>query len=286
MNEYKDYDLDLVSVDTKKLIKDNYFDNAVVKLSNMIARGTTIWTLKQQKLFLMALSKIDTINNNNEVILPIKDIADKLGVDSKNRSKLEVDFDNLVNDGFKELMTNTNLSLYSKNSKKKWIHAQLITTIIRDEDKIKICFNQYFMPILAEVKKNYTFLEIDNIVLFRHKATYNLYIYLKSWFDYQKSDRVQKIAKKEIAHIFGLEEDEYWRNYGTDKAKFNWGGFEKRCLNIAKDEINELNKKGLCDLCIIEIQKIKEGANVLGYDIYYTLTDKDGYRMYPKMIGE
>ena len=55
-----------------------------VVMDNLLARATTKWTLEETKLFLLAVSKIQEIDEKNEVKLNKKEVMNYLEMDPRN----------------------------------------------------------------------------------------------------------------------------------------------------------------------------------------------------------
>lgn len=54
----------------KYSLNENMFNDALVVISNLIARATTKWTLEETKLFLCSVSQIKTRDKENWVTMP------------------------------------------------------------------------------------------------------------------------------------------------------------------------------------------------------------------------
>lgn len=252
--------------DKGNLMPENYFNDALIVMSNLIARASTKWSLEETKLFLCAVSKIKTRDEECWVQLPKKDLSDKLGIDATNRSKLREKFKKVASKSWIELDGPT---------EDEWADGFVITGAKSDKKNVYVKFEKTYLPLLDQLSSHFTEFYLDQVKGFRHLSTYNLYVYLNSWFDPNYAVQNKKIAKKELAKIFNLKPDDYWRNYGTDKARFHWSDFEKRCLDPA---INEINNSISCGLYIDSYEKVKPGKYVLGYDIHYSFTDSEGFR--------
>lgn len=259
-------------IDEKMLIKSNIFDNALVVISNLIARASTKWTLEETKLFLCAVSKIKTRDKENWVTLPKKDIAEKLGIDHTNRPKMREMFKRVVIKSYVQLDGKLDGAI---GNEIEFLDGVLLTNLKSTKQTISVKFNDAFLPLLDHLSSHFTEFYIDYIKDFKHLSSFNLYVFLCSWHNPDYLIQNKKIAKSELPKIFNLKEDDYWRNFGTDKARFHWGDFEKRCLNPAIEEINNLSS---CDMHIDSCEKIKQGKIVLGYDIKYSFVDENGYR--------
>lgn len=248
----------------------NTLDNALVVISNLIARATTKWTLEETKLFLCAVSRIQTRDKDNWVTLSKRDIADKLNIDSKNQNKLRETFKKVVLKSYVQ---------FDGETEDEWLDGVLLTNVKSTKKEISVKFNETYLPLLDQLSSHFTEFYLEYVKDFTHLSSYNLYVYLCSWHDPDYLIQNRKIAKRELSQIFNLKETDYWRNFGTEKAKFDWALFEKYVLNPAIEEINRLNAEGKCDMYIDSCVKIKKTARqVLGYDIKFSFTDKDGYR--------
>ena len=78
----------------------NSLDNALVVVSNLIARATTKWTLEETKMFLCMVSKVKTRDKDNWVTVSKKDLAEKLGIDATNKPKMREMFRKMVSKSF------------------------------------------------------------------------------------------------------------------------------------------------------------------------------------------
>lgn len=246
-------------------LSENMFNDALVVISNLIARASTKWTLEETKLFLCSVSQIKTRDKENWVTMPKKDIAEKLEIDPTNRSKMR--------EMFKRVMLKSYIQIDGE-TEDEWDDGFLITQIRSTKKNISVRFNDMYIPLLDQLSSHFTEFYIDYIKDFSRLSSYNLYVYLCSWQDSSYREQHKKIAKKELPKIFNLKEGDYWRNFGKENAKFDWKMFEERVLNTAIKEINELQS---CDMHIISCEKVKKGKFVLGYDIHYAFVDEDGF---------
>lgn len=257
----------VVKTDPKVLKVDNSLDNALVVMSNFIARAVDKWTLEETKAFLCALSQINTTNDLT-VVLSRRDTMKKLGYDPTNGSKLLPLFESMASKSMLEFYEN----------EKNWHFGFLVIDCRNNEDKLEVTFNPKWEMILRDLRRNFTEFYLDQVVEFKHKSSYSLYVWLTSWRDTKCMDQIQKLPKGAIATVFSLTDNQYCRTDSNGSKKFHFGDFEKRCLVPA---ITEINNTPSCDLKILRWERIKDGKVVLGYDFYYTYVDKDGFRKYP-----
>lgn len=267
MKEWNELNGDKIErVDNRSLDLSNTFDDALVVISNLIARATTKWTLEETKLFLCSVSKIKTRDCNNWVTIPKKDILEKLKIDPTNGSKLRQMFERVVKKSFVQLDGPT---------EDDWLDGFLLYQIKSNRKTVSVRFNETYIPLLDHLSSHFTEFYLDYVKDFKRLSSYKLYVYLCSWHDSDYLIQNKKISKAELPKIFGLKEGEYWRNWGKEDARFHWPDFEKRCLNPAIEEINSLKT---CDMYIESCDKIKKGKAVLGYDIRYSFVDENGFR--------
>lgn len=269
MKEWNELDLDKLEKNELKILSNNEFDNALVVISNLIARATTKWTLEETKLFLCSISKIRTRDKDCWVTMSKRDIAEKLDIDPTNRTKMREMFKRMVQKSYVEIDGDGDL---------EYLDGVLLTGIKSTKKEISVRFNDTYMPLLDQLSAHFTEFYLEYVKDFSRLSSYNLYVYLCSWHDPDYLIQNKKVKKSELPKIFNLKESDYWRDYGTEKARFHFADFEKKCLNPAIKEINQLNKEYKCDMCIESCDKIKNGKFVLGYDIRYSFTDKDGFR--------
>ncbi len=259
--------LELVDIERKDKyeLSDNMLNDALIVISNLIARATTRWTLEETKLFLCSVSQIKKRNNENWVTMSKRDIAEKLDIDPTNRAKMR--------EMYKRVMQKSYIQIDGE-TEDDWDDGFLLIQIKSTKKDISVRFNDTYIPLLDQLSTHFTEFYLDYVKDFSRLSSYNLYVYLCSWQDSNYAIQNKKIAKKDLAKVFNLKDGEYWRNYGTDQAKFDFPYFERRVLNPAIQEINELKS---CDMHILSCEKVKKGKFVLGYDIRYCFVGEDGF---------
>ncbi|ETN79358.1 hypothetical protein NECAME_18135 [Necator americanus] len=165
-----------------------------------------------------------------------------------------------------------------------WEDGYLIIKTKSDRYNLYVQFDEYYLPLLHYVKDTlFTKFEVQNLLGLTHKSSYNLYLYLTSWHNANYLLNKHNVSKSELPKVFNLKEGQYWRNWGTDRAKFDWAHFEKRCLWPA---IEDINSNPNCDMSILHCQKIKDPKNmktVLGYTFEWLYQHPDGTQ---KIRGE
>ena len=244
-------------------LSNNMFNDALVVISNLIARATTKWTLEETKMFLCSVSQVKRRDKDNWVAMSKREILEKLDINPDNGTCLR--------QTFKKMMQKSYIQL---GDDEKWDDGFLFTRVRSDKKNIYIRFEETYLPLLDQLSSHFTDFYLDYVKDFTRLSSYNLYVYLCSWQDSNYQVQNKKIAKRDLAKVFNLKEGEYWRNYGKENAKFDFPYFERRVLNPAIEEINNLKT---CDMHILSCDKVKKGKFVLGYDIHYTFVDEEGF---------
>lgn len=272
MHNWNGFDPDKIEKkDIRELSADNMLDDALVVMSNLIARATTKWSLEETKMFLCTISKIKTRDENNWVTLKKTDIQEKLGITPQNGSWMR--------EKFKSMMTKSYVQFDGRNDTGLEWHDGFVMYEVKSTKKtISVKFNETYLPFLDQLSNHFTEFYLDYVKDFTRLSSYNLYVFLCSWHDPDYLVQKKQISKSELPKIFNLKEGEYWRNYGKENARFHWADFEKWCLNPAIDEIKKLSAERKCDMLIESCDKVKKGKAVLGYDIRYSFIGKDGFR--------
>lgn len=263
------YELD--ELDTKPIKRElkyqNSLDDALVVISNLIARATTKWSLEETKMFLCAVSQIKTRDAQNWVTISKTDLAEKLNIDATNKPKMREMFRKMVEKSFVN---------FDGESEHDWMSGVLLISMKSTKKDISIQFNPNYITQLDQLSSHFTEFYLEYVMDFKHLASYKLYVYLVSWAKYIIGEPEREIIPKNKIHqIFGLKESDYWRDYGKENARFHFADFEKYCLNPAIKEINELKS---CDMHILSCEKKKKGKFVLGYEVEYCFVNEEGQR--------
>lgn len=246
----------------------NSLDEALVVVSNIIARATTKWTLEETKMFLCMVSKIKTRDEDNWVTISKKDLSEKLGIAASNKSKMREMFRKMVSKSFID---------FDGIKEDDWMSGVLLISIKSTKKDISVQFNPTYLPLLDHLSSHFTEFYLDSILGFRHMSSYKLYIYLASWAKGVVGVTEKELVPKSKLHkVFGLSDSDYWRNWGQENVKFDWANFEKFVLTPAIKEINKLQS---CDMNILKCQKAKDGKTVLGYEIEYVMTSPNASKV-------
>lgn len=246
------------------VINDEYYKT--VTLSNQLARALSNWTLEEMKIFFYLLSYIDQFDGLHVILDKRKTMA-VLGYASNNGVRFK--------NNFLSMMKKSDVQLFNFESDNYFKVAMLVIEVEFNGNDINVTFNPNYKELLTSMKRHYTKLRVGNFVKFKHKSSFNLYLYLKSWIDYNSLVNVQNINSSELAFVFNLTENQYCRVDKYNRKKLHFGDFEKNCLNVAIKEINDTSD---CDIFIQECQKVKDKKSVLGYSLAYCLVDINGNR--------
>ena len=234
--------------------KTNQFDDKLVRMSNALVRKNLNITHRQSKLFMAALSQLDPFGKNDPVIrLNKRDLFEKLGIekDTGRYMIIKKDLRMLVKESFVDLTkTPEDGDWYGKMGV---LFKSLETSYKSPEYQLKV--NEDFLSELQYLKKNYTTMELDEIISFDSLYTHRLYQYICSWND--KGECF--LTTDQLREIFGLEKEDYV----TKEGRFQRYNFEKRTLDVAIEEINEKTK------IRIGCEKFKKGRLVKGYDFFW-----------------
>ena len=119
MHEQK-YELEEQQTKRPILMYPNSLDNALVVVSNLIARATTKWTLEETKMFLCMVSKVKTRDKDNWVTVSKKDFSEKLGIDASNKPKMREMFRRMVSKSFID---------FDGKTEEEWMSGVLLISI-------------------------------------------------------------------------------------------------------------------------------------------------------------
>lgn len=241
---------------TKQKSVQNEYDNALAVMSNTLARAQTHWNAEETKIMLYAVSQFNKRDKDNWISLNKADLMQKLGYGDN--------FTYLRNRAI-SMMKKAIISFDGPTSA-IWDDGFMFTRVKSTRKLLKIRFNDGYDELLEQLTSHFTEYYLDNLMDLQSKHALSLYMYLSSWFNSNVFEQHTELYKNDLKSIFNLSDNDYWRNYGTDKAKFHWSDFEKYCLNKAIDEINNSNK---CDIRITNCIKLKKHAMVTGYEIIW-----------------
>lgn len=251
--------------DEIKKMEHNELENALVVMSNTLARKQTLWSVRETKLFYSALSQIKTRDESNFVKLKKKDLIHKLKIDKRDTNKLRAMFQEVMKKSFVK---------FDGVTEEEWHDGFLIVEAKTTRNDVYVRFNDTFLPLLDQLENHFTMFELDNVAHFKSKYSILLFQNLKSWANPDYFVKNKKYTLAELKKMFEIKEGEYVRKTGVNKGIFDTSNFKKKTLDKAMQEINaDIIKSGMC---IREIKTIKCNGMVAGYDIYFCLINEKG----------
>lgn len=279
MKDFKFEEIEMEYFDERDFSK-NSLDNALVVMSNAIARKQTKWSARETKLFLSALSQIKWRNAEDWVTLSKKDIIKKLGMDTRDSNKLRNIFKEVAKKSWVE---------FNGINEDEWQDGFLIVGAKSTRNNVSVHFNKTYLPLLDKLESHFTKYHLDNIAHFKSKHAIILFQNLKSWYNPTTVFTHKKYSLQELKSLFELKEDAYMvkrvnKKTGKENITFDVYTFEKKVLKKAQEEIN--SNPVLSGMHIDEIRKLKtngEKGYVTGYEFIYSLVNEDGSRYYPTL---
>lgn len=249
----------------------NQFENAIITMTNNIARGKSTMNVRELKLFLSALSLVRTRDKNCWIQLNKAELMRKLEIDPRDSTKLE--------DLYNEVKTKSRIT-YRNYEQSESETGDIIRKVRQTKHHLYIRFDEDYIPLLDELDKHFTWFYLDNIACFKSKHAITLFKYLRSWYSDVRPTTTKYIPLDELRFdVFGLSPDAYMVKRRTkDKTStsmiFDIYTFEKKVLNKAIMEINEeKNGSGMR----VEVKKEKsKGGTVQGYNFEFLLINKSG----------
>lgn len=217
------------------VFKKNHGD--IIK-SNHLVEAKYDLSLIEQKLVLMALSKLDVKSSTkNKVSLKVKDFCEMIGSTQDRYAEIR---DVIRNIRKKEIL----VTRYGEDHQIKeelisgWINAAYYSNGVVD-----LSFSEVLMPYLTELKDRYTVYNIMNISHISSKHAIRMYEIMKE-NEFKKNVYFDYIKLKETV-------------CGSDK--FNrYYDFKRRVLIPSKKEISEK-----CDICF-NFEEVKKAKKVIG----------------------
>lgn len=189
----------------------------IVKSNQVIQKSRYHLTIQQQKLILYLISKIRPNDTEfKEYTFDLKDICKVLGV--------SVDGTNYIRfkDSLKRIAdTSFWLEIDGKDRLYRWIDD---VEINRNETEIKIKLDEHLKPFLLQLKENFTYYQLENVLCFDCKYSFRLYELFKSYeFKSGLNMSVEELKK------YLMAENKYDR----------FTLFKTNVLNKAIEEINK-----------------------------------------------
>ena len=230
-------------------------EKSLVVMANTLARKATRWTAPETKLFLAAVSQIQSIDAESWVKMNKDDVIKATGIDnSRNLRDLfeSVRIKSGVHFGNDEIFDDGNLIRRVKSTR----------------STVSVQFEDAYLPLVQHLQQEFIKLQLRNVQGMKSKYSIALYLDLKSHYDKRHTVMHWTYSMDEIKALFNISKTDYVRKNG----KFHTGDFYKYTLAVAEKEINQ---PGTGMRIMIETLHKNGKANgyVLGYDISFLLTE-------------
>lgn len=142
-----------------------------------------------------------------------------------------------------------------KNEDDKWEKYHILSNIKYDKGKLQLKLDDALKPFLLHLKKEFTSVPVQLLVLMKSYYSMRIYLYLRMYYNQQLY--YSKNKNKEVQIIVPLAELE---NLFFDDKKAKYARFSNFNQRILKPSIEEINK--MMDF-IIDVEYIKEGKNIV-----------------------
>lgn len=242
--------------------KSNYIEGCYA-LANTFVRSPSKLDVQTMKLFGLILSKIDykkdnRINGLVEVDCSMSEIRKACGLDTSEHKNYEY---------YKELakgLVKASFVEFEMNENEEFIGYAVQQVKKRFDDNktvFRFRLSNDLLPYFQELIDHYTIVSLENAKQFKSRFSYELYLNLLSWADDRDhfKENTRLYTTKQLKDLFSLDENAYML-----KGKFNRGGFEKKTLLVALQEINLYTNMRL------KIRKLKDGNRVAAYQFVYS----------------
>lgn len=233
--------------------KDTRLNNQIIALDNELAKQSHSMEVEYQRMFYIALAHIKNDQKDNCVVIDKKDFFDLLDIHSKDKhTRIRLMWRKLIP-----------MTQYDFGPDDGFVSGVLITKVDARGKTYKVYFEPEFMPLLTQLSPGFTRLLRDDVISFKSKFSSILYQQLMrlNGFGY----RGIEFTTRELKQRFGMKDDDY-----VYDGKFNRKMFEKKSIDLAVKEINELSK------CINDLhyEKVKDNrGQVLYYKFFFTYKD-------------
>lgn len=235
----------------------NPLDNQIIRMSNIIARKNPKnkntkeqLTHTEKRLFYMALSQANAIDDKGIVKLKKTDVFEKLGISDNNMYSRYREL-------FKEMQFKT---YYEFDTEDGWDDGFLIYRTAMTKHHFHVYFDLTYIPLLREMQQSTTMF-FDDILKFECTHSISLYQFIRSLNKHPKFSNCYDFSTTELKTIFGLDENSYMRKNGG----FDRSNFEKYTIDAA---VKELNEKAtlIRNICY---KKHKKGNRVAFYRVCF-----------------
>ena len=212
--------------------------NQIVSQSNKLIISKYSLNATQLKIFLYAVSKIDSIDDKE--LKPINVKIDDFIADTEYKSNTSSV--QLVKKHTRDLLSKV---IEIKEDNGKILQTHFINDVIIDSDKrnMTLYLSKQLAPYLLELKNRFTTYNIENILSFNSALSIRYYQLLKRYYPAIKTFELDVVELKKIL--------------GVDKSYPKYFDFKKRCLIPQQTELKEHS-----DL-YFSFREIKSGKSVV-----------------------
>jgi hypothetical protein len=234
----------------------------LLTVANSVARGTSNLTKRELDAFYYVMSYGRIAHRVNVagdaeilvVTVPIKDYEDALSGHGTIRINRKSVIKNM-----KDILTDQGVITYVDANKNIAI-ARCFYKVIVKTDTIDVLVDNDIAKLFWGLTANFTEAALDSLIKMRSKFSISLYLNIKS-----RSDRRGfSIGTKDLKTLFGLSKESYTRKDG----KFDRAAFEKKTIDLAVKEINDMGDIHLAyhkDKKLIPDKDGKNALKVIGY---------------------
>lgn len=247
-------------------------NDIVLKQANRLIESIYKMDVNEHKLLLLATKKVNEMELRNEhfdertiVTITGAEFAKQYGITTPSAFKILVTAKKSIYDREFDY-----LHIDPKTGKVKPMHSRWFQARGESEGKseINFMFTSAVVPLIYLVEKEYTMLDLQEIVKLKSKYAIRLYKFLMRWVN---APYRNKIPIEKLRDIFGLEGDEYT----------NMCDFKKRVLDAAVKQVRA--GTGFKDLTV---KNYKEGVKVVAFSFHYTKYDNQLIKNSKKQVIE
>ncbi|WP_342276423.1 replication initiation protein [Spiroplasma endosymbiont of Nebria brevicollis] len=211
------------------------------------------FNLEEEKILHLIFSQIKPNEKNDTIFKLLKlDFFNKLELKSDDKyTRYAKIIEGLINKSWMKIKDEKNNPMRGYVvSASRWNY---------NEPFFEVELSRMFMPLLQQLVRDYTKIELDSVLKLKSKHSLTLYKWLCSWTDESKKTNQRYLTTKELKELLGLSIDDY-----VCKGKFNRTDFERYTIKVAINEISE--KTNLS----VQFKKNKKGNKIQNYEFTWT----------------
>lgn len=234
--------------------------STVYKKSNFIISSKYKATLIENKLIAIATSRLTINDGSPYAMITMSEIKNYFGIDKDDKNIYKK-----IKRAVKALVSHPVIiedcdSIGGKNDNSingSIIAMSMITTAKYTNGKVEIFFNKDFIPLMINLKNNFTLLELQTLMKFEEDYTFRLYEVLRKEIYKIKDNGTVSVyyGLSELKCLIGLidinnptvrmaiEAGKPWdyivNDLKVEKSFRVWADFKKKVIETARKEINE-----------------------------------------------